>query len=167
MVKKSQIAAHQITYIFLIIIFSFVLLLGYSFVKDLGKKGEKVTLIVFKTELENDVNSVGYGGIKVVKYRVPEGIDKVCFSDYDGEAGIECGPELDCPAVGDGNEIIANAITDKTGENVFLLSGSIPDTMKIGKIAIDCCEFICVDVNKGRLKLKLEGVGQRTFVEGR
>lgn len=159
--KRGEIGGQPALYIFLLIIFTFILLIGYNFVKDMGEKREKTTLIFFKSELAGDIGSVDYGSVKIETYEVPTGIDKICFSEPKNTNPLTC---PDCPNA-DGDPIVANAISDKTKENVFLISGYVPETMKVEEITIGCCEFVCVNVTHGKVKLMLEGKGEKTLIK--
>ncbi len=162
MKKKSQISSHTVLYTLLLIIFAFVLLMGYQFVKDINESEGKRTLILFKSELANDAKSVDYGDVKIETYEVPNNVDKICFSEPKNSNPLLC---PNCPSADD-FPILANAISDGASENVFLISGSIPETAELEDITIGCCEFVCFNVAQGRVKLRLEGQDKKTLIEG-
>ena len=101
-----------------------------------------------------------YGDIKIQTYYVPVDIDKICFSEPKNTNPLTC---PDCPNALE-YPIVTNAISDKAKENVFLMSGNVPETMEIEEFTIGCCEFVCVDVTNGEVKLKLEGQGEKTLI---
>ncbi len=161
MKKRCQIFGQPVLYVLLLIIFTFILLSGYSFIKDIGEKGEKTKVILFKSDLENDVNSVDYGSVKVETYGIPVDVDKICFSDPKDTNPLLC---KGCPKI-DEDPIVINTIRDNVKENLFLISGGLPEGMEIEEITIGCCEFMCFDVNKGQVKLRLEGQGNEVLIK--
>lgn len=159
--KKSQITTQHVFYTLLVIIFFFVLLLGYALVEDIGKKGEKATFIFLKMKLANDVEDISRGGVRIEKYKVPTGVNKICFSEP------KTVNPLTCEGCSSANEypILANAISDKTKENVFLIGSFISEAMEIEGITIGCCEFLCINATQSEVKLWLEGQGKKTLIK--
>jgi len=162
MKKRGQISSHTVIYVFLLIIFAFVLLISSRFIGDIRENEGKRTLILFKNELTNDVKSVDYGDVKIETYEVPKDVDKICFSEPKNSNPLLC---PDCPSADD-FPVLANAINDGASENVFLIRGSIPETANLEEVTIGCCEFVCFNVDQGKIKLRLEGQDKKTLVEG-
>ena len=159
--KKSQIAGQPLLYVLMLIIFASILLIGYKFVKGIGETGDKSTIILFESEIQNDVNSMDYGNVKVKKYHVPANVDKICFSAPNNYNPLECSG---CPRF-DEYPILTNAIRDGVGENLFLIGGDFPESMKIDKIELGCCEFYCFDAINGEVTLKMEGLGDNALIK--
>lgn len=163
--RKSQIHAQAFVYILAIIIMAMILAYGYKAVKDIIDKGEFTSLVNFKTELKTSVNSIthDYGSVKNEGFIVPTGFNKVCFVDVD-RSQIDTAlaqPELsDYPIV----KNYVQSIKDENAEpkNVFLIPPGT-ESDYVGNITIDN-GFLCFDVSQGRIRIRLEGLGNRARI---
>lgn len=154
--KKSQIASQPILYILFIIIFAFVLLLGYQFVKDIGKKEERTTLIFLKTQLASDINSVDYGDIKIEKYNVPTSIDEICFVDLNK---VNPSDIMNHP-------MIKDSVESGVKENIFLKGKKYFETIYVEDLVLSNYPyFSCIQSKIGSVKLRIEGKGNIAVIK--
>lgn len=165
--KKSQIAGQIFIWILALFILAIIVFYGYKAIASFMKRGEEVSFIQFENTLESEVTSLAtqLGDVVVFSEKNPLRISgkylQVCFVSDDATAGnIPVGLSEDF------KKIIRTAIEEnitKITENVFL-EPSAPSSIYVGKIRVDG-EILCVPVVKGRLDIRLTGLGGSTKIE--
>jgi len=139
------------SYTFLLIILAFILIFGYRVITSTTQQQDVVALTLFKTQLENDFKEIQFGDVRIEKYRVPTGVDAVCFIEpiNTGLCAASCPSNGTYPAV-------ENAWRDESSENVFFMQGQIPDASRMDGFTLECCPYNCFNVTRGRLTLRLQ-----------
>ena len=170
--KKAQIIGQVFVFVLAAILFSLILLYGYKVIVGFGERSKQVALIELETNLEGIVKSISidYGSVKIKEFRIPSDFNAICFVDMDYTGNL-------ADTLGVEHPIIYNTVKsnigagDKGTQNVFLIP--LSDTpLKIGDIAIEQDSnnlryddgYLCIDIVKGRIKLRLEGLGDKTGV---
>ena len=159
---RGQATIGQIfIYILAIFIFAVILLYGYKAIVHFIDRGEQVSFIQFKTTLETNVRdlAIQYGDVIVFNeknpLKIPSRYEGVCF--VSGSAVISDPDER--------YDIVKAAITaglyEKT-ENVFLIPPA-PNPIYVGPIDVSN-NLLCINVTKGRIDIRLEGLGDRTRI---
>jgi len=151
----------HLTHVFFLIVAGLIMVAGYQAVKDLGEQQDQSTLILFKPKLQGDLSSLDYGDVEIKSYTVPADVTKVCFADPKKTNPLLC---PNCPRA-DENPIIRDIIEDGVKENVFLMYGDVPQSIEVESLTVGCCDFQCVKIENGELKMKLEGQGEKTLVQ--
>ena len=150
----------QSPYILLLIVVAFILLLGYRTVKLSSQDADQIQITLLQNQLKNDVKSISFGDTRINTYRVPKGVNKVCFSEPKNTNPLLC---QGCQQA-DENPILADSVRDNANDNVFFLGDNLPAITRVDGITLGCCEFFCVNVSNKRIELKLEGQGQTTLI---
>ncbi len=156
-----------------------ILLYGYNAIRDFAKKAEDVTYLKFVNSLENAVRqSSGYGDISIKDFTL-SGYEKICFVDLsDAAVTAASGKDLCTSGKDDYDPVICDGWQDRK-QNVFL-KPMAPTPIKVWTITVDggdsdieedtstCsgekCFYRCFDISNGKLRLKLEGKGNRVIV---
>jgi hypothetical protein len=171
--SKGQIANQVFVYVLAAIVFSMVLIYGYNAINNFAEDARYVTLIQLKSNLESSINEVASTqNVKIKSFTIPAGFKEICFFDSSkpqsnpsyGSYWIDCtGSSPVYPGV------VCDAWKSNTTINGFLSPmGSVSfKTVRVqlkdssGRIApIDC-----YDVSQGQLKLRFQGMGDRTQIE--
>ncbi|MFH1064243.1 MAG: hypothetical protein V1729_04140 [Candidatus Woesearchaeota archaeon] len=165
--KKAQIAGQIFIYMMAVVVVGLIIAYGYSAIKSFSDKGQEVESITLRKSLENSVKAItsDYGSIKRPDTSIPGKYEFVCFTDKarigDADNTAFCG----APG-GDPRQYYPIACAAwKTGrDNIFLVpDGS--DSFDVGEIVIkDNQPFICLEVINNKIKLQLEGLGDRVQV---
>ena len=147
-------------YILLLIVVAFILLLGYKSIKLSSQDADQIQITLLQNQLKNDVQLISFGDTKINTYRLPRGVNKVCFSEPKNTNPLLC---QGCQQA-DELPILADAVRDNANNNVFFLGDNLPDTTRIDGLTIGCCEFFCTNVSNGKVKLKLQGQSRNTLI---
>ena len=158
--KKAQIQSQVFVYILALLIMTFILIYGYNSLTSIKDKGDLASTINFKSDIKMAISSISsdYGSIKVEEISVPTGYREVCFVDLSTNA---------VPAFPEEYGLIQNYVDDVINNNaeprnVFLYPEGI-ESVYVGEIEVED-DFLCVDVSYGKIKIKLEGFGNRAKV---
>jgi len=153
--KKSQIGQVFI-YLISTLIIMLVLYFGYNAIKNIGKKQQEISFVTFKNRLTDMITytSSDYGTVRVENFDVPAGFTEVCIVD----------PSLivtkDSSKISDNYPIIKDSVADGAMANVFLLPAGSP--FYIEKVFIETdSKYICFPVVQGKVKIRIEGMGDR------
>ena len=161
--KKAQVQTQIFIYIVAIVVVGMILIFGFRAVKNLGGKAEEVAKIKFGTELQSKFKTVraDYGSIEKIKFLVPQGYREVCFiSD-----SLLATPQEVRDETGKLYTIITDSVVSKVKKNTFLVKDVAEESYYLGSIKIqDNRKHLCVPVNVGELKLRLEGKGSHVQV---
>ncbi len=172
-------------FIFMIaaITFGVIMVFGYKAISDFLDKGEKVEFYQFKTDLERSVKGIytEYGSVRIQTFYLPSRYERICFVDLDYVGSVEDkkGTNICTPREDDYNPIACDVWEtaesyDEADQNVFLepLPPVDSPTIKVYKIKlveivageeVDS-GYLCFDVIRGKFKLRMEGMGDRTKV---
>lgn len=151
---KSQV--NQIfIYIIAIVIFGLILLYGYKEIRNLTTKSKTVSYIQFKTQLENKIeSSKSYGDIKIPTFNIPYGVDEVCIINTEQDPNSTF--QSNYP-------IIADSWPDKNN-NLFLLPIiEQNEPLMLDDIVLES-NYLCIRPFQGKIKLKMEGLGNKVEI---
>ncbi|MEA2037000.1 MAG: hypothetical protein U9O94_05800 [Nanoarchaeota archaeon] len=166
--KKGMAAQHVLVYIITILVFSFILVYGYNAIKGFKDKSEQISYIKFKTDLTSTIKRVSpdYGTVKEAEFFIGGEYQKVCFvKNYAVTDRNALADHIENLGTADNNPIIADSIRSGVDKNVFLFAGeSLQESFDIGKIDIDTTGYLCIDISKGKAKIKFEGMGDHTII---
>lgn len=174
--KKAVVVGQVFIYIIAIIVFALVLIFGYQAITGFLEKGERVGYLTFKTDLENAIKNVYSDVGTVVIYNgrnvlaVPTKYEEICFINLDKE------PDLNWDFCQE-NILICDAWKDVTWEtgdqNIFLKPVGL-SPIKVYKITVDTDMdgeetddddgYLCLPVIQGKIFMRVEGMGDHTFV---
>ena len=162
--KQAQVQGQVIMYALTLIITALILVYGYKYIVKITNTSKTVELVNFETSLTSDIAKLSsdYGSVKIESYPVPTEVKEVCFyqKKYDP---ISCPESLPAGT----NPLVIDQITDKTGNNVFIVLKDGVEYLDLGKIEVpkNACPLLCITVQSNRLKLRLEGLGDGVLVE--
>ncbi len=178
--SKGVLMGQVFIYITAVIIFAVILIFGYQAIAGFLEKGEKVAYLTFKTDLENAIKNVysDYGTVVIYNERnvlsIPGQYKEICFVDLGKNVPVNSDF---CK----NNPIICNAwVTAKDNggwaagdQNVFLEPMGL-SPIKVYQITLDTVDddledftdqgYLCILVVQGRLHMRLEGMGDHTFI---
>ncbi len=155
--KKAQIQTQVFIFILILLVVSLTIVFGYRYIRGLTKQGEEVSVTLFQQELEKKVKSISqnYGEVDIFELDLPLKYDIVCFTDADKE-------EVLANSLIDDYPLIKSSVEAETGENVFL--GKKADvSFKVANLEIED-GFLCVNNTYGKIKLRVEGLGNKAKI---
>ena len=160
--KKAQLFGQIFIYIIAIVLFSLILIYGYSAIRELKEKSEKITYIKFKTELKSVVRSISpdYGTLKRKIFFIGGDYKEVCFVQTYNK-------DKDYIVISNTikNPIINDSFRSNVTENVFLTSGDgvIVDSFYVGPIDVTG-HYLCARARNGKIKVQFEGMGDHATI---
>ena len=162
--RKSQVQSQVFVYILGVIVMSLILLYGYRAVKGMMNRGEQTSLIKFKSDVKSTITTVSqdYGSVKVAEFEIPPNFRAVCFVNLNYNPTHLLSPakinQDKFPYISDRVYDIIHHNSQK--QNMFLMpQGTESDY--VGNITVEAQGFQCFNVSQGKLKLKIEGFGNR------
>ncbi|MBW2981364.1 hypothetical protein KY343_00660 [Candidatus Woesearchaeota archaeon] len=159
MKKKAQIAQVFI-YILALFIFALIIYYGYYSISSFIKKGEEVTYIKFKTQLESEVEAIlpQFGSVSIFSknkpLKAPGNVEKVCFVSYNNVVNKMI-PSEPSDTI---DPVTRLSIEQGTEENVFLFPREERAPISLLRIRVTN-DFDCIPVKQGRLDIRLESEG--------
>jgi hypothetical protein len=181
--RQGQIIGQVFIYVMAIITFGLILLFGYKAVNKLVDQANNVALIQLRQEVQSAINSIGSSpDVDKRVLNIPSKFRKICFlentSNYDKIGSCLCmlshceGSGLDCCIGGNESDYyppICNAWKSGTDQNVFLVPLAEIKIM-VSKMVFgqdpggNQLHYLCVPVKKGKVTLKLQGMGDSTQI---
>jgi hypothetical protein len=168
LLTKAQ--AEQIFVVIIsLIIAALIFIYGFKAIQDFTQRTEDISLTSFQTKLQSSVRTIAsdYGSVKILDIGVPSKFNKVCFLDY-GYGPKKAAGLCNSFNEEDYNSLICDAwMTPGYGkenyaQNVFFVPMA-DSPVKVGALTIDT-GYICVPVKGGKVKVRLEGLGDSTKV---
>jgi len=159
--RKAQLQTQIFMYLFIAIVVTLTFILGYRFIKGIKEGGESISLNMFQKELEKSIKAVSYtyGEVNLIELELSKEYKEVCFVDSNKAKALE---NADINNIDD-YPLIKNAVESDIKENVFLVVSKSKDVhFDISNIEVDK-GFLCIN-NPGVLKIRLEGLGNRTRI---
>lgn len=169
--RSGQIGGEIFIYILAILIIGTIVIFGYKKAVELKEKGEDISVLQFKKQLESLIqSSMGSGNVFVEELPLPGGFSKICFID---RGKTNPSPE---PSSDDLPSLVYNSWKDDVDKNIFLLQGSKVESFYIDKdrLKVDAstkknCKgdsdlYLCCNALNGKVKLKFSGKGRVTFI---
>ncbi|MBW2963690.1 hypothetical protein KY306_02865 [Candidatus Woesearchaeota archaeon] len=184
--SKGVVVGQVFIYIIAVIVFALVLIFGYQAITGFLEKGEKVAYLTFKTDLENAIKNVysDFGTVAIYSGKnvlaVPVDYEEICFVDLDKPVTINITFCNENPIICDSwRTAYGSGVTKGTSgwqegdQNVFLKPIGL-SPIKVYKITVDTDEdgeeelsddgYLCLPVIQGKLFMRVEGMGDHTFV---
>jgi len=151
--------------------FALIMIFGYKAIGDFLVKGEQVEFYQFKTDLESSVKKIytEADSVNEVDFRLPLKYEKICFVDLETNYPSDNSCTFDVYGCDVWQEAFNSGKKyEGADENVFLEPAG-PVQIKVYKLIIDDNDrvedgVLCVDIVKGKFKLRLEGKGDRTRI---
>ena len=155
--NKGQFVGQIFIYVLAVIITAIVLGYGYKAVVTFKEKSDQVSYIQFKTNLQNDIESItsDFGTVEIKLYSIPLNFKEVCF--------VKNYPSLKTLSNTE-HPIIEDSVNSKVEKNVFLVENIAKDSFYAGKIDVEK-DLYCINTANGKLRLRLEGMGDHTKIE--
>ena len=142
-----------------LIIAGLILVFGFSAIKGFMDKGKEIESVTMQKTLEREIKlmETRYGSVKLLTLDVPATIQEICFIDPDAS--------MNNANIKNNYAIIANKIGSDTPDNVFMFPGG--KSWNAGKIMIENPDKIeCFKSSAGKIKLRLEGAGNKVKISG-
>lgn len=135
MKKKGMFGNYTFTAIIGLITIVFIMLFGFSFLNNLGNRGDDVELTSFENKLSLFVNKIRStrGVSDSILIAPPSGYDEVCIIDSAIETTTDATIEYPIP----------EALYDPDQTVYFLKKGIVKDSLSIEGISIDVPYSIC------------------------
>ena len=152
---KAQISQVFI-YLMTIVIAAFILFYGYRAISVFTEKSEQVSFIQFKSSIDNNVKalSLDFGSVKVQEFTVSGDVNVVCFvSNYPRMLKLN---NTKYP-------LIEDSVNSGVRKNVFLIGNGIDESFYLDNIE-SAENLFCMDAISGKIKLRMEGKGDHTFI---
>lgn len=165
MIKRGQIQSNVIMYALIGIVAVMVLLFGYKTIKSLSGKADEADLINLKADLKKDFSNVKYGVVKERSYRLPQGINGICFVDRIKRTDCAAHPLLGPSCTDDPSNPLIRNIIDDTTRNVILKTDNVPESVYIERLRLNCCNYHCAKKKGNTVEIKIKGMGELILVE--
>jgi len=153
--KKAQMSTSQIfTYILALVVASLILLYGYTAISKMRSQTDTVSILQFKTDLTNAINSISYdfGSVEIKKLNMPTGFNQVCFVDINNVASVTITEKL-----------IKDSVESQSKNDIFLLGNGNVEPMQVGGITIEN-SYKCINSVSGKVSIQLEATGKSVLI---
>ena len=182
---KGQVANQVFIYIMAAIIFSMVLIYGYTAVAKFMEQSDYVGLIDFRMEITSTIDDIATTQDKREKtFVVPGDFEQICFLDMRESDNCKKSPIINPGAwcaqacrpggahYGEVPDIVCQAWEDNVTENIFLIPwADIPFETKTIQLfnstnnrPDEDVGFLCMNITNSRITLNLRGKGDRTQI---
>lgn len=154
--KIAQLYSQIFIYILTIVLVSFILVYGYTAVKNFKERADQVSCLKFKNDMQNAISSVSsdFGTVKRKDLSICGRYTGVCF--------VESFTEPDIPYETD--PIIMDSVRSGSGNNVFLIEGIAKEPFYAGNISVGPDDVLCIEAAGGKISLRLEGKGNHVIL---
>ena len=152
---KAQLYGQVFIYVLSIMLISFILVYGYSSVKNFKNRAEQVSCLKFKNDLKNSIESIlgDYGSVQKKDLQLCSGYAQVCFVE-----------NFESPTLPSNiDPIIKDSALSGTGRNVFLMDNTAKESFYAGNISVSP-DVMCVNVTNNKISLRLEGKGDHVLL---
>ncbi len=150
--NKAEMSTSQIfTYILALVVTSLILLYGYNAITKMKSQTDTVSLLQFKNDLTNAIDSLSYdyGSVEIKRLAAPPGFNELCFVNLEASPAPSFDPKYN---------LIKNSFDSGSKNNVFLLGVSAFEPFQVTKISPDS-NFVCIPSVGGKIPVRLEAVG--------
>lgn len=154
--KQSQLYSQIFIYILTIVLVSFILVYGYTAVKNFKERADQVSCLKFKNDMQNAIAGVSsdFGTVKRKDLSICGKYTKACF--------VESFTEADLPLETD--PIIIDSVRSGSGKNVFLVEDIAKESFYGGNISVGPDDVLCIKATGGKISLRLEGKGNHVIL---
>ena len=153
--KKAQMSTSQIfTYILALVVASMILLYGYTAISKMRSQTDTVSILQFKTDLTNAINSISYdfGSVEIKKLNMPTGFNQVCFVDINN---------VDTKIITE--QLIKDSVDSQSKNDIFLLGNGNVEPMQVNGISVES-DYKCIDSVSGKVNIQLEATGKSVLI---
>ncbi len=155
MLKRGQVQQIFVYFTILVVVI-LIVIFGFKSISNLSKNNKKTELLRFKIRLEKDLEAVSndVGSIEYKEYNLPSDYNKLCLVD----------PILvNTKYIND--SFIKDSLRNGLNDNVFLIGDGVPTSFYIDALSLKFPPFyICFKAVNHRVKLKIEGAGDKAVV---
>jgi hypothetical protein len=165
--KLGQIQTEVFVYILAFMIVAFVMIYGYSAVRQFQDKTAQVDLLTFKNTLENTIDSYAsdYGSTKKLELKVPNGFEKICFVNTQKDKEDFPQNNLTDSSADDYDPIITSSWGSDDDSNIFLIDGLPKFILNVPTLSLpDNVAYECIELESRILVLWLKGQGDSTLL---
>ena len=164
--NKGQMIGQIFVFILAMVILVLIVFFGFKAMAGFQNTGEEVGLVKFETELKSSIKTISldYGSMRKKIISLPSNYKKLCFIDLSQR-------EKAIAALGQ-YPIIRNALEDGSDQNIFL-DPMAKIEIEVGKITLKTKKdnkygtpVLCVPIQKGKVELRLEGLGGSAGITG-
>ncbi len=161
--RKGQIIGQVFIYILSVVIISAILIYGYTAVSEFRERSQNVAKVKLQNDITNAISrlSSDYGSVQRKELYLGEYLE-MCFVD-----NYESNPTVPDTT----NNLIADNVQSKTGNNVFLLKETLEQSFRAGTISVGDdtvrgvdIDVLCIDAISNRVEVRLEGRGDHIHV---
>ncbi len=165
--KKSQAESHMFVYIMTMVVIGVLLFLGTKWLLMLVDKGCDVEVIKMKKTIENQFEKIKYNrnSYEWVEFFIPcDDVEKVCFFDSEYAANGKYKTSGICT---EGDDDFDLMLCDAwgTGETSIAFKPFLENTVYLEDVRVKD-GYLCLDVDLGKIKVKLVGLGDGVLVQG-
>jgi len=165
--KKSQIS-QIFVYILTLVVFSMILIYGYKAISNFISKGDEISLLQVRKELENSISKTSrdFGTVIREEISIPAKFSSICFVNTE-KWNIANQQEICNPSnQQEYNALICDSWKSRAQFNLFLveIKGGI-ESFFVGNVEVADPYYDCINSAQGRLTLRFEGIGGKTKVE--
>ncbi len=170
--RNGQIAGQAFIYILSTVIIAAILVYGYTAVSEFRERSQNVAKVKLQNDITNAISrlSADYGSVKEKELYMGDYL-KICFVDSHETADPALFPLSIHP-------LIKDNVRSRTGNNVFLLRGTLEQSFNAGEIGVDYfvqlpstgmtdINIICLNATSSRVSVNLEGKGNYVLVSAR
>ncbi len=153
--KQSQLYSQIFIYILTIVLVSFILVYGYTAVKNFKERADQVSCLKFRNDMQNAIASTtsDFGTVKRKDLSICGKYTRVCFVESFIEADIPLGTD----------PIITDSVRSGSGKNVFLVEDISKESFYAGNISVEP-DVLCMKATGGKISLRLEGKGNHLIL---
>jgi|TARA_B100001964_G_C14128977_1_gene551945 hypothetical protein len=165
--KKAQITGQVFIYILSAMVFALVLVYGYKAIGDFLNRADQVAEIELSTDLKSSIKTIASSqDVKQKAISIPAKFKQICFIDLNKDAKTTNMCDI---THGDYNLVICNFWDSNAEQNVFLLPNPSDVKVFVGEIEPrepdqTPLDYLCMNITNGKVKLKLQGLGDRTGI---
>lgn len=158
--KKAQAPNQIFIYILAIVILAMILFFGYRAIADFGEGAQKVSYAQLQQRLTASINKIrsDYRSVSIEEFDITGKYQFLCFGEPGSQGqvpGLSGGPYA----------LIYDSIASETGKNAFLYPEGT-ESFDVGPIDVDINgkDFGCIPAVGSKVKIRLEGLGDRTMI---
>ena len=168
--SKAQIAGQVFVFIMAAALAVLIIIYGYKAITSFTSRANEISIVNFKTQLQSEIRTISsdFGSVKRLDLTLPGNFDGLCFIDLSVSSTYAkntclCKQDTQCPGQRDYNPVVCDAWTTAGyTENVFLVSSSSTDSMKVTSLDLGLDGYKCFHGSK--IILRLEGEGDKTKI---
>jgi len=162
--KRGAVEGQLVVYVLAVTVIILVFIYGYNAIRDFDEKTDKISLIQFERDLQTAIDSVSadFGSSIVRELELPDLNDQLCFAELGVANSNYMGADYPIISNSIGSGAMMNIFIRKKGQTEHMFYIKEVDVTETGH---DKPGFICFNDTAGRLKIRFEGLGNRTEIK--